>query len=63
MRVSDNVIVSAMIENSARAERYHRALQRAEWKKLPVRVRIRARLFGDDDYRDAEIDSERAMRN
>lgn len=47
--------IDAVVQDDSLTGKYKEALKAAEWSRTPVALKINAKLFGEDDYRDAII--------
>lgn len=53
--VNSAIVLDADVQDDSLDGRHKAALREAEWNRVPVQLRVNAKLFGDDEYRDVTV--------
>jgi len=53
--VNTGVVLDAEVQDDSLDGRHKTAIREAEWARNPVKLRVNAKLFGDDNYRDVTV--------
>ena len=53
--VDNRITLDAEVQDDSLTGKYREALRDAEWNRVPVNLRINAKVFADNDYRDAIV--------
>lgn len=53
--VNTGVVLDADVQDDSLDGRHKAAIREAEWARNPVQLRVNAKLFGDDDYREVTV--------
>lgn len=53
--VDNRLTLDAEVQDDSLTGKYREALRDAEWNRVPVNLRINAKVFADNDYRDAVV--------
>lgn len=55
INIKSGIQIDAIVQDDSLTGKYKEALKAAEWSRVPVALKINAKLLGDDDYHDAVI--------
>lgn len=63
LNIESGLLLDAEVQDDSLTGRYKEALREAEWSRSPVALKINAKLFGEDDYREAVVVAAEAVKS